>query len=137
VKAVRLFFASADGDSLVSETRDLVEAATLHDRVTALVRELDRGPTGGGIAVLAAGTSVRYVYLDENGLLTLDLSRSFVQGFRGGCGAEYLAVASLVRTLAANAPEVKRVLFVCGGEPLATLGGHVPLDRPVDVSDWP
>jgi hypothetical protein len=66
-----------------------------------------------------------------------DLSRSFVRGFRGGCGAEYLAVASLVRTLAANAPEVRRVLFVSGGEPLATLGGHVPLDRPVDVSDWP
>ncbi len=137
VKAARLFFASPDGDSLVSETRDLAEAATLHDKVAALVRELDRGPTGGGGAVLPVGTSVRYVYLDENGLLTLDLSGPFAQGFRGGTSAEYLAVASLVRTVAANLPEVKRVLFACGGAPLATLGGHVPLDRPLDVSDWP
>jgi len=67
----------------------------------------------------------------------VDLSRSFVQEFRGGAGAEYLAVASLVRTLAANLPGVKRVLLVCGGEPLVTLGGHVPLDRPINASDFP
>lgn len=136
-KAVRLYFASSDGDSLAKETRELVEPATLHDRVSALVEALDRGPAAGGVAVLPAGTSVRFVYLDESGLLTVDLSRSFVQGFHGGSGAEYLAVASLVRTLAGNLPEVKRVLLVCGGEPLATLGGHVPLDRPMDISDWP
>jgi hypothetical protein len=32
---------------------------------------------------------------------------------------------------------VKRVLIVCGGRPLATLGGHLPLDQPLDVNDWP
>ena len=51
--------------------------------------------------------------------------------------AEYLAVASLVRTLGANLPEVKRILIVCGGRPMATLGGHLPLDQPLDVNDWP
>jgi len=69
--------------------------------------------------------------------MTLDLSRAFVQGFHGGSTAEYLAIASLVRTIADNVPEVKRLLLVCGGEPLSTLGGHLPLDRPIDVSDWP
>ena len=38
---------------------------------------------------------------------------------------------------AANLAGVKRILMVCGGEPLATLGGHLPLDRPMDVLDWP
>lgn len=137
MKAVRLYFASPDGDSLVIETRDLAERTTLHERVASLVGELDRGPRDGGIAPLPPGTSARFAYLDDGGLLTLDLSRSFVQGFRGGSSAEYLAVASLVRTLSANLPGVKRVLLVCGGEPLATLGGHVPLDRPIDVSNWP
>jgi hypothetical protein len=136
-KAVQLFFASRSGDGLVGEARDLVESTTLHDRVAALVRELDRGPRRGGVAVLPAGTSVRFAFLDDRGLLTVDLSRSFVQGFRGGTSAEYLLVASLVRTLAANLPEVKRVLLVCGGEPIATLDGHLPLDRPMDVTDWP
>jgi len=136
-RAVQLYFASPGGDSLVGEARELIEPATLHERVAALVRELDRGPARGGVAVLAAGTSVRFAYLDPSGLLTVDLSRSFAQGFHGGAGAEYLAVASLVRTLAANLSGVKRVLLVCGGEPLATLGGHMPLDRPLDSSDWP
>jgi len=137
VRAVRLYFASSDGDSLIAEPRELVESASLHDRVTMLIAELDRGPRGRGVAALPAGTSVLHAYLDERGLLTLDLSGAFRQGFRGGSSAEYLAIASLMRTLGANLPEVHRVLIVCAGRPLATLGGHLPLDRPLDVSDWP
>jgi hypothetical protein len=137
VRSVRLYFASPSGDSLVAEPRELVEAANLHDRVATLVAELDHGPRGGGVAALPAGTSVLHVFFDDHGLLTLDLSRAFQQGFRGGTGAEYLAIASLVRTLGANLPEVRRILIVCGGEPLPTLGGHLPLDQPLDVSDWP
>ncbi|MGH7730617.1 MAG: GerMN domain-containing protein [Candidatus Eiseniibacteriota bacterium] len=137
VRSARLYFAAASGDSLVAETRELLEAASLHERVSGLVAELDRGPRGPGVAALPAGTAVLHVFLDERGLLTLDLSRAFQQGFRGGSGAEYLAVASLVRTLGANLPEVKRILVVCGGRPIATLGGHLPLDQPLDVTDWP
>lgn len=137
VRSARLYFAAASGDSLVAEPRELLEAASLHDRVAGLVAELDRGPRGAGVAALPAGTSALHVFLDDQGLLTLDLSRAFQQGFRGGSGAEYLAVASLVRTLGANLPEVKRVLIICGGRPIATLGGHLPLDRPLDVNDWP
>lgn len=136
-RAARLFFVAPAGDRLVSESRELPESATLHSRVAALVGELDRGPTGAGVAVLPPGTSLLHVYLDDEGLMTIDLSRAFQQGFRGGSQAEYLAVSSLVRTLAANVPDVKRVLIVCGGDPIATLGGHVPLDRPLDVSEMP
>ena len=137
VRSARLYFAARSGDSLVAEPRELVEAASLHERVATLVAELDHGPRGGGVAALPAGTSVLHVFYDDHGLLTLDLSRAFQQGFRGGTGAEYLAIASLVRTLGANLPEVHRILIVCGGEPIATLGGHLPLDQPLDVSDWP
>jgi hypothetical protein len=136
-KAVHLFFASASADTLVSESRELAETQTLHQQVASLVSELDRGPTGPGVAALPPGTSVLHVYLDDRGLMTVDLSRAFQQGFRGGSSAEYLAIASLVRTLAANVPEVKRVLIVCGGGPLPTLGGHLPLDRPIEVSEMP
>ncbi len=137
VRAVRLYFASPTGDSLVVEPRELLEAASLHDRVARLLAELDRGPRGAGTAALPAGTAALHVFLDDRGVLTLDLTRAFQQGFRGGSSAEYLAVASLVRTLGANLPEVKRVLIVCGGKPLATLGGHLPLDQPLDVKEWP
>jgi hypothetical protein len=137
VRAVQLYFATPDGDGLVSESREILEATGIHDRVAALVRELDRGPRGRGVAALPAGTSALHVYLDDHGLLTLDLSGAFRRGFHGGASAEYAAVASLIRTLGANLPEVKRVLIVCAGRPISTLGGHLPLDRPMEVSDWP
>jgi hypothetical protein len=137
VRSARLYFAAPAGDTLVVEPRELVESATLHDRVATLVAELDRGPRGNGVAALPAGTAALHVFIDDRGLLTVDLSRAFRQGFKGGSSAEYLAIASLVRTLGANLPEVKRVLIVCGGQPIATLGGHLPLDQPLDVNDWP
>src|SRR6185295_18454990 len=111
VRAARLYFAAPSGEGLVVEPREVVESANLHDRVAALVTELDRGPRAGGIAALPAGTSVLHVFLDERGLMTLDLSRAFEQGFSGGSGAEYLAIASLVRTISANLPGVHRILI--------------------------
>lgn len=133
LRAVTLWFASEDGDSLVSEPRELPEQEGLHARVAALVAALDEGPSRRGVAVLPAGTSVLHVYLDDRGLLVLDLSRSFQQGFRGGTRAEDLAIDAILRTLRDNVPEVRRVLFTCGGAPLTSLGGHVPLDRPLGV----
>jgi hypothetical protein len=136
-RAARVFYADRNGENLIVETRELLDTPNLHDRVSALVAELEHGPEGTGIATLPPGTSVRHVYLDERGLLTVDLTAPFRDDFRGGSSAEYLAVASLVRTLGANLGEVRRVLLVCEGEPLTTLAGHLPLDRPIDVSDLP
>ena len=137
VRSARLYFGASDGNGLTLETRELMDAPGVHARVAALVAELDRGPHGGGVAVLPEGTYVLHAYLNDQGLLTLDLSRAFTQGFRGGSTSEWLAVASLIRTLGDNLPEVKRVLLVCGGAPIATLGGHIALDRPLEVSEWP
>jgi hypothetical protein len=136
-KAARLYFAAPSGDSLVSEIREMKEEQSLHDRVAALVAELDRGPAPGSVAALPPGTSVLHVFLDDRGTMTLDLTRAFQQGFRGGSSAEYLALGSLVRTLATNVPEVERVRITCGGAPIASLGGHLPLDRPIEVATLP
>lgn len=136
-KSARLYFASASGESLVVETREQLDAQNVHDRVASLVDELERGPRIRGLRTIPAGAVVQHVYLDDRGLLTLDLSREFRDGFRGGSAAEFLAIAALTRTLGANLPEVKRVMLVCAGQPLPTLGGHLPLDRPIDVADLP
>ncbi len=137
VRTVRLYFAAPDGDGLVVEPRDVPEQTELRDRVTTLVAELDRGPRGGGVGALPPGTAVLHVYLDDRGVMTLDLSRAFQDRFEGGTTAEYLALATLVRTLSANVDGVRRVQIVCGGAPIPTLGGHLPLDRPLDVAEWP
>ena len=75
--------------------------------------------------------------MDEAGLLTLDLSRAFRQGFKGGARAEELALGALIRTLSASVPEAQHIRIVCAGSPLASFGGHFPLDQPLDPNDWP
>lgn len=137
VRTVALWFASADGDSLVMEPRDLPEQAELHARLSALVAALEQGPRGDAARTLPQGTSLEHAYLDETGLLTLDLSPAFRQGFQGGARAEELVVGSLVRTVSANVAEAKRIRIVCGGAAFTSLGGHFPLDRPLDPDDWP
>lgn len=132
LRSVTLWFSDLDGDSLVSEVRQVREAEGLHASVAQLVGMLVRGPEHGGIAVVPNGTAVLRAYLDDHGQLTLDLSAAFQQGFHGGSREEDLVIGSLVRTIGSNLPEVKRVLFVCGGAPIASLGGHLPLDRPID-----
>ena len=136
-QSARLWFVTRSGDALVSEPREVIEQTALHERVAALLDELVRGPTGAGLTLLPAGTSLRHAYLDDRGLLTLDLSGAFRSGFHGGAGAEELAVGALMRTLGDNLPEVKKVMIVCEGVPLASLGGHLPLDRPLELADWP
>lgn len=137
MRSMTLYFPDPLGERLVSESRELLEQESLHARVEQLVRALEEGPKRGGVKILPTGTSVLHAYLDEQGLLTLDLSGPFRQAFTGGTRSEELAVGSLLRTLGGNLPEVKRVLLVCGGSPIASLAGHLPLDRPLDPHEWP
>lgn len=137
MRAVTLWFASPDGDSLVAEPREMAEQPDLHARAAVLVAALEQGPRGGGSRTLPEGTMLLHAYLDDSGLLTLDLSRPFRQGFRGGARAEELVLGSLVRTIATGVPEAKRIRIVCAGATLPTLGGHFPLDEPLDPDDWP
>ena len=135
MRALTLWFAAESGDSLVFEERESPEQADLHARVAQLVDALAAGPERGGVAVLPTGTRALHVYLDDRGMMTLDLSRAFQQGFHGGSREEDLIIGSLMRTIASNLPEVKQVLVVCNGEPIGSLGGHVPLDLPIDPHD--
>ena len=137
VRTVTLWFASPEGDSLVAEPRDLAEEPEFHPRLAGLISALEQGPRGAGARTLPAGTALLHAYLDDTGLLTLDLSAAFRQGFVGGARVEELVIGSLVRTVSANTPEVKRIRIVCGGAAFSTLGGHFPVDRPLDPDDWP
>lgn len=137
LKAVTLWFGSPGGDSLVAEPREMPETSGLHARVGALVAALEQGPREGGTRTLPEGTMLLHAYLDEAGLLTLDLSLPFRQGFHGGARAEEMTLGSLVRTLASNLPEIKRIRIVCAGVALPTLGGHFPLDQPLEIDEWP
>lgn len=137
LRAATLWFASPDGDSLMAEAREMPELTGVHERAAALVAALEQGSRFGGARTLPEGTELLHAYLDDAGLLTLDLSRPFRQGSSGGARAEELTLGSLVRTLATGVPEARRIRIVCAGVAMSSLGGHFPLDQPLDPDEWP
>jgi spore germination protein GerM len=137
-RSVTLYFATARGDSLVPEIRQVLETDRVTETIQILIQELVRGPSPASRtrAVLPKGASVRHVFFDEGGNATVDFSPDLAWRFRGGSTAEYLLLASLVRTISVNLPTVTSVTVTLGGRPAATLGGHFALEAPLAVSDW-
>lgn len=75
-------------------------------------------------------TTVRAAWLLPEGTAVVDLGGETLEsGWDTGSALEMNAAYSLVQTLAANLPEVKRVRILIGGEQAATLGGHLDLGR--------
>ena len=83
VRAATLWFPDAEAGGLVAETREMPLTGALHDRVAGILAALDQGPRENGTRALPEGTLLLHAYLDETGVLTLDLSRTFRQGFHG------------------------------------------------------
>jgi hypothetical protein len=87
--------------------------------------------------VLPPDTRLLRGFADPTGTVWLDFNRALRGSFRPGDGEEWLAIASVVRSLCDNFPEVGGVRFLVEGEALSTLGGYLDLDRPLGAADFP
>jgi len=83
---------------------------------------------------LAAGSEVRNVYLVEPDLAVIDTSAAFADAHRSGVLVEELTVASLVETISANLPGIRRVKILVDGKSRDTLAGHADLSGFFDVT---
>ena len=70
---------------------------------------------------------VRAVFSTSEGTAYLDLSNSALTGFLPGIESETLAVYSIVNSVAANVPAVKKVKILVQGQEVETLDGHADL----------
>jgi spore germination protein GerM len=136
-RTVTLFFADAESRDLVAEERDLSEVGLLDTRVAATVRALVDGPRRDGVRTLPAAARLLHVFLDdESSTVYLDFDPALVTRHPGGTTAESMTLASIVRTLKANFPEVARVQLLVDGEPVQTLAGHVDTSQPIEIATW-
>lgn len=127
---VTLYFPSYAEGKLRGESRPLAMATDPADRVRQIVLALIEGPKQGAGSALSASAEVRGVFLTPDGTVYLDLSKGAAGDFNPGIQSETLAVYSVVDSLAANLPEVKRVQFLVQGQEVDTLDGHVDLTAP-------
>lgn len=125
-----LLFASSAGDGLVREGREMDACGGPAECVEAVVTELINGPLGDLTPTLPPATSIRAVQVNGD-LALVDFDDDLVDGLPAGSSAEMTAVYSIVDTIAANFPQIRRVQLLIDGKTVDTLKGHVDLREPL------
>jgi hypothetical protein len=99
--------------------------------IRALLAEYTQKPSPHAVA---DGSDVRAVYMVADGLCVLDMNAQFADGHRSGVLLEEMTVATMVETLGANVPGVRKVKFLIDGKDRETLAGHADLTMVYDVN---
>ncbi len=126
-QSVTLYFLSFDKKQLVAETRQIAMATGDTDRIRQILLALIEGSHLGYSRPLPPSTEVRAVFLTPEGTAYVDFSNDALTNFTPGITSETLALYSIVNSLAANVPEVKRVKVLINGQEVETLDGHADL----------
>ncbi len=129
-REVILYFASADGQTLIAENRTLAECQNDDDCLRNTVEALMAGPQSDLVPVLPAQVELRSV-ISADSLVSVDFSQELVAAHPGGTQSELLTIYGLANTLAVNFPHLRQVRILVEGTPVATLKGHVDLRQPV------
>jgi spore germination protein GerM len=131
---LNLWFASRQEDALVAEKRRVPSSQTPVERVKLVLQELIAGPKGQALPTVPAEAKVREVFIDDQGTAYVDFSEALSQANRIGPWAEMLTLRSIVQTVVANIPEIKRVQILIEGRGTETLAGYMDIRRPLDTT---
>jgi spore germination protein GerM len=129
-----IWFASRQEDALVSERRRVPPSPTPFDRAKASLQELIAGPKSEASRTVSAEVKIRELFIDNQGTAYIDFSEALSQTHPGGPWAEMLTLRSIMQTLVANVPEIKRVQILIEGREVETLAGHMDIRRPLDTT---
>ena len=129
--SVKLYFESPELSGLLPEDRSLPVSVELARQLRTVVEELVRGSATGLASPLAPDTKVLDVFVSAGGVAFVSLSKEAAAGVPGGSTAELLTVYSVVNSITANFPAVKRVQLLLDDRPVTTFAGHVDVSRPL------
>ena len=128
---VTLYFPSAAGDTLAVETREIVDTKRPADRGAQIVALLLDGPkTQGALPAVPRGTTLRQLWVRDDGNAYADFSEELLTGANAGSADEILTVYAIVDSLTANVPAIQRVGILVAGRERDTFG-HLDLRRPL------
>ena len=137
VERLLLYFGNPEHVGLVREPRVIASGLTLEERIANCVRELATGSLRENLPVVPPETRLRRAYLDPWGVAYLDFTRDLLGRRTPGDGEEWLAVASIVRSVCDNFPEVREVRFLIEGQMVVSLAGYMDLEEPLRSEDFP
>lgn len=122
-----LYFPAYEQGLLREEKRQIAWAETDTDRIRQVLLALMEGSHQGYSRALPPSTAIRAVFLAPDGTAYLDFSTQTLADLRPGILSECLVVYSVVNSLAANLPAVKKVKILVEGQEVDTLDGHADL----------
>ena len=137
-RSVTLFYANDEADGFRTEMREVPAEGGVEDQVRAVVTELIKGPEDEDLAATFPDgvTLLQVFWIEETQTINLDFNRALVTNHQGGSTSEYYTIATLLRTIGANFPQVRLVQFLVDGYPVETIAGHYSVDEPLDILRW-
>jgi hypothetical protein len=137
-RAVVLVFPRWDGSGWINEDRRVISRGQPGEDLLALMEALCDGPESGrAISALPRGTRALAAFVDPTkGSAVVDFSRELVVGHPGGSAAEFATLASILRTVAVNFPQVAACTILVDGRQVGTLAGHLDLAHSFAPRRW-
>ncbi|HVB86468.1 MAG TPA: GerMN domain-containing protein [Candidatus Dormibacteraeota bacterium] len=132
----KIFWAAGAGKVAPVEI-ELPLSADPVERSEQLLQALIANPSTADQRTLPASTTLLGFYILPDGTAVADFSDSLASELPSGILSESMAVDSIVRTLAANMPQLRRLKILIHGQEVDTLAGHVDLTGFFDLNPAP
>ena len=127
----RLFYVSESGTKLTGIERDVAYAENAAEQAREIVAAQVGQVAEPLVSAVPVGTTLRALFLTDNGQAFVDLSREVAAAHPGGTVNELLTVYTIVNAVTANLPAISSVQVLVDGKEVETLAGHVDLRRPL------
>ncbi len=132
----KIFWAAGPGKVAPVEIQ-LPLSADPVERSRQLLQALIANPPTPDQRTLPASTTILAFYALPDGTAIADFSESLASETPSGILSESMAVNSIVDTLAANVPRLRRLKILIHGQEVDTLAGHVDLTGFFDLNPAP
>lgn len=127
----RLFYIADGGTKLKSVEQDVAFGTSPVEQAREIIAAQIAPVAEPLVSAVPPGTTLRAVFITQDGEAYVDLSREVVAAHPGGTINELLSVYTLVNALTENLPAVTAVQVLVDGKEVDTLAGHIDLRRPL------
>ena len=127
----RLFYVASDGMRLTGVEREVPYGEGTLEQAREILAAQVAPVAEPLVSAVPPGTTVRAVFMADDGSAYIDLSPEAASRHGGGTLDELLTVYTFVNALTTNLPAVKSVQLLVDGREVGTLAGHVDLRQPL------
>ena len=131
----RLFYVSEDGTRLTPVENEVPYAERTVEQARHIVEAQLAEPAAPLVSAVPAGTTLRALFVTDQGAAFVDLSAAVSSAHPGGSLNELLTIYTFVQALTSNLPGITSVQLLVDGREVDTLAGHVDIKRPLARAD--